>query len=126
MKLLLLFILVITFLFSCSSTNSFKKDKAVFDASKVNMSFKSVADMNDTYFVIKENNFVEFYKQLFDSVKNSSYPGKYTKSGDTLLLWFYNKKAFDLLGKKALINEEKKEIIFFDNYPVFKKKLIVN
>ena len=28
--------------------------------------------MNDSYFEIKENNFFEFYRQLFDSVKNTS------------------------------------------------------
>mgnify|MGYP006991849940 FL=1 len=77
------------------------------------MSFKSVADMNDSYFVIKENNFFEFYRQLFDSVKNSSYTGKYNNNGDTLVLQFYNKKGIKLLGNKALIDDNKKEIRFF-------------
>ena len=82
--------------------------------------------MNDAYFVIKENNFFEFYRQLFDSVKNTSYPGRYTKSGDTLLLNFYNKKGRDFLGSKAFINPYKKEIIFFDHYPGIKKKINFN
>ncbi len=69
--------------------------------------------MNDSYFVIKENNFFEFYRQLFDSVKNTCYPGKYTKNGDTLILHYYNKKGYGLLGRKALIAANKKEIIFF-------------
>ena len=69
--------------------------------------------MNDSYFVVKENNFFEFYKELFDSVKNTSYPGKYTKNGDTLMLYFYNKKGAALLGTKALIRQGKKEIVFF-------------
>ena len=77
------------------------------------MSFKSVADMNDSYFVIRENNFFEFYRQLFDSVKNTSYPGRYTKNADTLILHFYNKKGAELLGAKALIDEGKKQVRFF-------------
>ncbi|CAN5882520.1 hypothetical protein BH11BAC4_BH11BAC4_09720 [soil metagenome] len=100
-------------LVSCSPTHQFNKDKALFESSPVKMSFKSVADMNDSYFVIKENNFFEFYRQLFDSVKNTSYPGKYTTNGDTLLLHFYNSKGAQLLGNKALVDHEKKRIIFF-------------
>jgi hypothetical protein len=105
--------LLMIFIFSCSPATKFKKDKAFFDASAVQLSFKSVADMNDSYFVIKENNFFEFYRQLFDSVKNTSYPGKYTKNGDTLVLHFYNKKGETLLGSKALVYENKKQIVFF-------------
>ena len=82
--------------------------------------------MNDSYFDIRENNFLEFYRQLFDSVKNSRYPGKYSLQGDTMLLYFYDKKGYDLLGKKAYIDKEKKEIIFFDQYPGVRKKLIFN
>ena len=82
--------------------------------------------MNDSYFVIKDNDFFEFYKVLYDSVKNSKYPGKYSKNGDTLLLQFYNKKGYALLGHKALIDKNKKEIVFFDNYPGYKKKLLIN
>ena len=82
--------------------------------------------MNDAYFIIKENNFFEFYMQLFDSVKNTSYPGTYSKKGDTIYLSFYNKKANSLLGGKALINPNKKEIIFFDEYPGIKKRLLFN
>jgi hypothetical protein len=104
--------LIICF-FSCSPAFKFKKDKALFDASAVQQSFKSVADMNDSYFVIKENNFFEFYRQLFDSVKNTNYPGKYTKNGDTLILHYYNKKGYELLGRKALISGNKNEIVFF-------------
>ncbi len=107
------FLLVILLLsvISCSAAYKFNKVKPAFDRSGVLYSFTSVADMNDSYFVIKENNFVEFYRQLFDSVKNSSYPGKYSKNGDTLLLQFYNKKAVELLGNKAIIQEN--EIKFF-------------
>ena len=113
-------------LMSCSPLNSFKKDKSLFESSRVVTKYKAVADMNDAYFVIKENNFFEFYRELFDSVKNTSYPGKYSVVGDTLYLNFYNKKGINLLGNKALINTLKKEIIFFDTYTGVKKKLIFN
>ncbi len=98
---------------SCSPTYKFNQDKAAFEQSKVKTSFVSVADMNDSYFELKENNFFEFYRQLFDSVKNTRYPGKYSQQGDTLFLKFYDKRGRDLLGKKAVINEKKKQIIFF-------------
>jgi len=98
---------------SCSSTHTFKKDRSLFAASAVQLSFRSVADMNDSYFVIKENNFFEFYRQLFDSFKNTSYPGWYTKNADTLILHFYNKKGAELLGNKALIDRDKKQIRFY-------------
>jgi hypothetical protein len=104
---------LVLLLWSCATSNNFKKDRVFFEASKEIIRFKSVADMNDSYFVIKENNFFEFYRQLFDSIKNSSYPGKYTKKDDTLLLHFYNKKGADLLGTKAWIAKEKKQILFF-------------
>lgn len=116
----------LAFLMACSPLNSFKKDKSLFESSRVVTKYKAVADMNDAYFVIKENNFFEFYRELFDSLKNTSYPGKYTKKGDTLYLKFYNRDGNNLLSNKALINSEKKEIIFFDTYTGVKKKLIFN
>ena len=122
----LLSALSVLIIFSCSPSNKFSKDKTLFETSKVQRSFKSIADLNDSYFDIKENNFFEFYRQLFDSVKNTRYPGKYTKIGDTLFLEFYNKKGLKLLGRKALIDERKKEIVFFEHYPGVKKKLIFN
>jgi hypothetical protein len=99
--------------FSCSPVKKFNRDKAAFEASKIKMSFVSVADMNDSYFEIRENNFFEFYRQLFDSVKNTRYPGRYTQQGDTLYLKFYDKKGRILLGNKAVIHHEKKQIFFF-------------
>jgi hypothetical protein len=118
-------ILAAMLLFSCAN-NAFKKDKTLFDSSAVITKYKSVGDLNDSYFTIKENNFFEFYMQLFDSVKNTSYPGKYTKNGDTLFLNFYNKGAEVFLGSKALIDNQKKEIVFFDKLLGVKKKLIFN
>lgn len=124
MKKLLIVFVIIGFLSACSSSNNFKKDKAAFEASHTISSFRSGGDLNDSYFIIKENNFVEFYKTLFDSVKNTSYPGKYQQVGDTLFLNFYNKEAYEILGNKALINNRKKEIVFFNVYPGVKTRLI--
>ncbi|MFN0081151.1 MAG: hypothetical protein ACKVOM_01415 [Ferruginibacter sp.] len=111
---------------SCSTAINSKKDKTAFNKSAIITKYKAVADMNDAYFIIKENNFFEFYRELFDSVKNTSYSGKYTKNNDTLFLTFYNKKGNELLSNKALINPDKKEIIFFDTYTGVKKKLLFN
>ena len=113
MRYILAFNILACILCSCSPAFRFNKDKLAFETSKVQESFKSVADMNDSYFEIKENNFFEFYRQLFDSVKNSSYPGKYDQKGDTLYLKFYNKKGTKLLGSKAVIKKDKKEIVFY-------------
>jgi hypothetical protein len=110
--IVLLFIVIITVL-ACSPACKFSKDKAAFEASAVTKSFKSVADMNDSYFEIRENNYFEFYRQLFDSVKNTAYPGKYELRGDTLLLKFYDKKGKAFLGSKAVIRESRNEIVFF-------------
>ena len=119
--------MLVTFiLLSCSNSRDFNKNKSLFNTSSIITKYKAIADMNDAYFVIKENNFFEFYRQLFDSVKNTHYPGTYIKKGDTLYLNFYNKKGNELLGSKALINSSKKEIIFFDNYPGVKRKLFFN
>lgn len=98
---------------SCASSRKFNKVKDEFNASMVTMQFKSVADMNDSYFDIKENNFFEFYRQLFDSVKNTRYPGTYRVTNDTFYLKFYDKRGEKLLGSKAVIDENKNEIIFF-------------
>jgi hypothetical protein len=118
---------IILFVFiSCNETGKLGKDKPLFESSAIITKYKAVEDMNDSYFVIKENNFFEYYKQLFDTVKNTRYPGKYLKNGDTMILTFYNKKGSDILGNKALINQNKKEILFFDNYPGVKKKWIFN
>ncbi len=105
---------------ACSPTARFNRDKAEFEASPVIITFKSVADMNDSYFVLREHNYFEFYRQLYDSIKNTRYPGKYVWNGDTLLLSFYDKKGKQLLGSKAFINNAGGEIIFFNKKPVKK------
>jgi hypothetical protein len=106
------FLLMIGLALSCSPEYRFNKNKAAFDASSITMSFKSVADMNDAYFVIKENNYFEFYRQLFDSIKNTRYPGKYELRNDTLHLQFFNPKGRSLLGNKAVIDSSRNQILF--------------
>lgn len=106
-------LLVCISLLSCSPASRFKNDKPLFETSGVTMSFKSVADMNDSYFVIKENNFFEFYRLLFNNIKNSSYAGRYSKKGDTLLLHFYDKKGEMILGNKAVVGGSGNQITFF-------------
>lgn len=113
MKILPVFFVFAILLAACSPAAKFRKDKNAFEASKITRSFRAVADMNDSYFEIRENNFFEFYRQLFDSVKNTSYPGKFSLKGDTMLLQFYDNRGKALLGSKAMIHKNGKEIVFF-------------
>lgn len=106
------FLLLLSVLSACSPEYRFNQVKPAFDASKVTMTFKSVADMNDAYFVIKENNYFEFYRALFDSIKNTRYPGKYELKNDTMHLKFYNKNGLTILGKIAVIDSAKNQILF--------------
>lgn len=119
-------LLVIVFFSSCSGRMNFSHDQNAFNASAVTEKFKAVADLNDYYFELRENGFFEYYRQLFDSVKNTRFPGKFERKQDTLILKFYDPRGYDLLGHKAIINHNKKEIIFFDTYPGIKKTLIFN
>lgn len=114
MKYIILFLLT-AFAYACNEPVSmnYEKDKAAFEGSKVIKSFKSVADMNDAYFELKENNYFEFYRQLFDSVKNTSYPGKYVQKDDTLYLSFYDVRGDSVLGSKAIIKGDDEQIVFF-------------
>lgn len=98
---------------SCSSGSKFQRDKPAFEASKVEKHFTSIANMNDAHFEMRENNFFEFYRLLFDSVKNTSFPGKYVRSGDTLLLQFYSKKGKSHLGSRAVIDSVANHISFY-------------
>ena len=107
-----LFLLIFLWV-GCTPASKFKKDRPLFNQSVVIKSFKSVNDLNDAYFDIRENNFFEYYRQLFDSIKNSRYTGRYQKSGDTFLLEFYDKKGIDILGRKALIDSNLNQIFFF-------------
>lgn len=116
--------LLLSLILSCHASR-FSKYESEFNQSKVIRTFISVDDLNDDYFDIRENRYFEFYKQLFDSVKNTSIPGRYTVKGDTMLLEYFNKKHRNILGSKAIIDEKKNEIIFFDHYPAPRKRLVV-
>lgn len=111
-KYILLIVIIVALIYSCSPAAKFRKDKVAFDASPITHSFKSVADMNDAYFEIRENGFFDFYRQLFDSVKNTRYPGRYHITNDTMYLKFYDKRGAELLGTRAVVNEKRDDITF--------------
>ncbi len=81
---------------------------------KVISTFRSTSDMNDSHFSLKEGDYFEFYKSLYDSVKNTVYGGTYKKNGDTVFLNFFDKTGEDILGNRALINSENNKIYFFN------------
>lgn len=102
------------FLFSCASTRDIKTKMNAVDQSAVLKSFKNVVEgVNDSYFELKENNYFDSYRLLFDSVKNTRYAGTYKSSvgNDTIALQFFNSKGLKLLGSKAVIKG--KNITFF-------------
>ena len=102
------------FLFSCASSREFKTNMKAVDEATVLKSFKNVVEgVNDSYFEVKENNYFDSYRLLFDSVKNTRYAGTYISSvgNDTIALQFFNSKGLKLLGSKAVING--KNITFF-------------
>ncbi len=111
MRYITLFIFISAIIFSCSVFRDSPNKIAAVDKAQTVKSFKSVADMNDAYFELKENHYFDFYRQLFDSVKNTRYPGTYTSKMDTLYLNFFDKKGEGLLGKKAVVKGD--DIIFF-------------
>ena len=125
MKYLFIFI-VVAIAQGCSNGRAlWKKDKEAFEKAKVIRHYKSVSDMNDMKFEIRENNFFYCYRQLFDSVKNSEFPGRYTMNGDTMMLKYYNPRGKDVLGNKAMMVNKGKELIFFDSTPGSSKKWIL-
>lgn len=96
------------------------------EASRVVTTYRTLSDHNDYYFEIRENNYFRFYMKLFDSIPNTQYSGSYTQTGDTLFLKYFRKEGASLIGKKALVNAAKKEIIFFDDFPVVKRSFPFN
>jgi hypothetical protein len=102
------------FLFSCASTREFKTNMKAVEKAAVLKSFKNVVEgVNDSYFEIKENNYFDSYRLLFDSVKNTRYAGTYTSNAgnDTIALQFFKSKGQMILGSKAVIKG--KNITFF-------------
>ncbi len=103
------------FLFSCASSKEFKKNMQSVDDAVVLKSFKNVVEgVNNSYFEIKENNYFDSYRLLFDSVKNTRYAGTYTSEigNDTIALKFFHSKGVKMLGSKAVIKG--KNITFFN------------
>ena len=113
-------------MFACNPGKAlWKKDKQAFEASKVLSQFKSVSDMNDMFFEIRENNFFYTYRRLFDSVKNTEFKGRYSLVGDTMMLKFYQHGGEDILGHKAMIVNNGNELIFFDSTPGTRRKWLL-
>jgi len=105
-------IFLLVFLAGCSSSR-FGKDRASFESSAVINKWVAISDLNDSYFEVKENNFFEFYRQLFDSVKNTSYPGRYKLINDTMHLDFYDKKGSRIVGSRAYLDKKNNKIYLF-------------
>lgn len=80
----------------------------------LNKTFTSISDLNDSYFTITEDNRFEYYKLLFDSVKNTTYSGSYKLVLDTLFLTFEQEEGKQLFGERAQIDTLNNRIIFLD------------
>ena len=75
------------------------------DRAAVTKSFRNVVEgVNNSYFEIKENNYFDSYRLLFDSVKNTRYAGTYTTTlpNDTITLQFFQPKGKKNIGYKGL------------------------
>jgi hypothetical protein len=92
-----------------------KKGREEFPAG--NMSFVSISDMNDAHFELRKDGSFEYYRLLFDSLKNSTISGTWKKQADTILLIYNDTASEKILGPKAMINQQKHEISFFDSGP---------
>ena len=90
-------------MFSCQGRYGYEQRWRSLENSRVVRTFTSVSDMNDAHFVIKDNNYFEYYKSLYDSVKNTRFGGTYKRAGDTLLLDFFNGRGKEWLGEKAIL-----------------------
>lgn len=106
-----LLILVLSVIFSCKHKTTQTKETSL------NRTFTSISDLNDSYFSITEDNRFEYYKLLFDSVKNTTYSGSYKLSEDTLYLTFDQEDGRQLFGEKAHIDTMNNRIIFLDAAP---------
>ncbi len=97
---------------ACSSKIPVKKFNATVDAAQEIKVFKNVVSgANNSYFVLKTDNYFDFYRELFDSVKNTRYPGTYIMKGDTIQLTFNQKSGKKFLSRQAVISGDK--ITFF-------------
>ena len=122
-KMLTIFIMVIT---GCNFKNEQKTDHRDLKNAKTISTFKASSDMNNSYFILKEGNYFEFYKSLYDSIKNTHFAGKYSLNGDTLILNFFDNKGEEIFGNRAIINTEKNKIYFFNSSKEAKQMHLFN
>lgn len=120
-------IIIFILLFSgCNSKKEQKTDLLKLEKAKIISTFKSSSDMNNSYFILKEGNYFEFYKNLYDSIKNTHFAGKYSRKGDTLILNFWDNKGEEIFGNRAIINTEKNKIYFFNSSKEAKQMHLFN
>lgn len=93
---------------------------------KVISTFKASSDMNDSYFSLKEGNYFEFYKTLYDSLKNTVYGGTYSEDLDTIKLNFFNAEGEKIFGNRAIFDKKNNEIYFFNASNEAKRMHIFN
>lgn len=86
-------------------------------ATGINKTFMSLSDLNDCYLTLSSDWKFEYYKMLFDSIKNTEYTGTYQLQNDTILLNFDKKEGEALLGNRLLMDETKEHIVFIDAAP---------
>lgn len=102
---------------SCSQKLVPMAERTSFENSAVIESYGNIAESNQAHFIIKQNYYFHFYRSLMDSVPNTQFAGKFTRSGDTLNLSFFNAEGRRILGNKAFIDRQTNQVIFFDKMP---------
>ena len=119
-------IIILGLLFSCNTAQNHKVEMDKLEKAKVISTFRSSSDMNDSYFLLKDGNYFEFYKSLYDSVKNTVYGGTYSMHLDTIKLEFFNVEGEKIFGNRAVIDKEKNEIYFFNASNAAKRMHLFN
>ena len=119
-------ILVSVLLFSCKHLLKKENDFDKMKKAKVISTFRATSDMNDSYFLLKEGNYFEFYKSLYDSLKNTVYGGTFSEHLDTIKLNFFNPEGEKIFGNRAILNKENNEINFYNASNAAKRMHIFN
>lgn len=83
----------------------------------IRKTFMSLSDLNDCYFSFSEDGKFEYYKMLFDSIKNTEFTGTYQLQNDTFFLQFDKKEGEELLGNRLIMDENKENIVLIDAAP---------
>jgi hypothetical protein len=89
-------------------------------------SFTSVSDLNDAYFSLTHDLKFEYYKLLFDSIRNTNFSGTYTIKQDTIFLKFDDEEGKKLLGERVLMDTLLENILFIDAAPESKYMHLFN